>query len=443
MRHTGSTGRRAVRKTALFGLAAAACLAAAGCQKKAATGTVAPPPPPTVIVTEAVKQTVPIWGDFVARTAADEEVELRARVEGFLEKVHFDTGDPVPAGAVVFEIEKSRYAAAVEAAKARSAKADSDLALAEKQVKVLEAQGVVAQNEANLLKAKQDVERIRPLVEQRAVSKQDLDASVAAESVSQASLNSAKAALKNAELTSDAYVQVAKAEVMAAKANLSGAQLDLDYTTIKAPIGGILGKRNVDPGNLVGRGDSTLLATIVDSDPIRAVFTIPETDYLRLKKLATDETDAASRKAGLEFALKLADGSNYPEKGKLGRVEATVDLETGTLPVEANFPNAKHLLKPGQFGRVLVVLAQRENSIVIPQRSVLEIQGTKMALVVGPDNKVVMRSVTIGDRTPEGFVVTSGLEAGERVIVEGVIKVRPGMLVNPVTAGADTRPKDR
>jgi membrane fusion protein, multidrug efflux system len=428
-------------------LAAVVLLPAAllcGCRKTSdAKNAAPPPPPPTVTVTAAIKQNVPIWGDFVARTAANEEVELRARIEGFLEKVHFDTGDKVEPGQVVFEIEKSRYAATVEAAKARKAKADSDLYLAQKQVRVLEAKAAVAQDEANLLKAKQDVARMRPLVEQRAVAQQDLDAAVAAESVTQAGVEAAKAALRNAELTSDAYIRVAEAEVMASKANQASAELDLSYTTIKAPIGGMIGKRNVDPGNLVGRGDSTLLATIVDADPILVHFSIPETDYLRLKKLAGTESVAAGRKGALAFELLLTDGTRYPLKGKLSRVESTLDADTGTLACEASFPNPDVLLKPGQFGRILVVLEQREGAILIPQRSVVEIQGAKMALVVGADNKVAMRTVTVTDRTKDSFVIGSGLEEGERVVVEGVGKVRPGIVVAPTTApnGGESRPK--
>src|SRR4029079_13277532 len=168
-------------------------------------------------------------------------------------------------------------------------------------------------------------------------------------------VDAAKAALQNAELTSDAYIRVSEADVLSAKAALATAELDLAYTTIKAPISGVIGKRNVDPGNLVGRGDSTLLATVVAADPIMVDFTIPETDYLRLKKLAGTESEAASRKAKLAFELLLADGSKYPRPGKLHRVEATVDTETSLLSVEASFPNPDYLLKPGQFGRVRVV----------------------------------------------------------------------------------------
>jgi membrane fusion protein (multidrug efflux system) len=429
------------RKALLFvGVFVIAWGALPGCKKTdASKNAPPPPPPPAVMVTQAIRQNVPIWGDFVARTAANEEVELRARVEGFLEKVSFDTGDKVEKGQVVFEIEKSRYVAAVEAAKARLAKANSDLYLAQKQVKVLEAKAAVAQNEASLIKAKQDVERIRPLVTERAVAKQDLDAAIAAESVALAGLDAAKAAQQNAELSADAYIRVAEAEVLLAKSNLQTAELDLGYTTITAPISGVLGKRNVDPGNLVGRGDSTLLGTIVNSNPILVQFTIPETDYLRLKKLAGTESAATERKGKLAFELILADGTKYPLPGKIGRVEATVDVETSTLPVEAEFPNPDLLLKPGQFGRIRVVLELREGAILIPQRSVLEIQGAKMALVVGPDNKVAMRSLTITDRTADEFVVGSGIEEGERVVFEGLGKVRPGLVVVPTVAPATSR----
>jgi membrane fusion protein (multidrug efflux system) len=434
----------------LAGVLADACVAlavgisAVGCNQKGADkAPTAPPPPQAVTVAEAARADVPIWGDFVARTTADEEVELRARVEGFLEKVNFDTGDHVEAGQVVFEIEKSRYLAGVQAQTARLAKAESDLYLAQKQVRVLEARAAVAQNEANLLKAKQDVERLRPLVAQRAVAQQDLDAAIAAESVSQAGVEAARAQLRNAELTSDAYIRVAEAEVLAAKAALNAAELDLGYTTIRAPISGSIGKRDVDPGNLVGRGESTLLATIVDTDPIVARFTISESDYLRLRKQAGDSRHAATRRAALRFQLVLTDGSKYPEEGTIGRVESSVDVETSTLAVEADFPNPTGLLKPGQFGRVLVVLEQRVGAIVIPQRCVKEIQGAQVVLVVGSGDKVAMRTITITDRTQDSFVVGSGLEAGERVIVEGHAKVRPGLVVVPMPAPRGAAARDQ
>jgi membrane fusion protein (multidrug efflux system) len=434
-------GSASARRVVQSALASAVLLVAAGCKKDPGKdGAPPPPPPPAVTVTQAIRKTVPIFGDFVARTAADEEVELRARVEGFLEKVNFDTGDPVNAGDVVFEIEKSRYLAAVEAAKARVAKAESDLYLAEKQVKVLEAKAALAQNEANLLKAKQDVERLRPLAEQRAVAQQDLDAAIAAESVAIAGVEAAKAQLRNAELSSDALVRVASAEVLAAKAALHSAELDLSYTTIRAPIGGLIGQRNVDSGNLVGRGESTLLATIVDTDPIVAKFTVAEADYLRLRRGAGDSRQAETRRAALRFQLVLTDDSRYPEPGTIGRIESSVDVETSTLAVEANFPNPIGLLKPGQFGRVIVALEQRENAILIPQRSVKEIQGAQTVLIVDKDNKVAMRTITITDRVDDSFVVGSGIEAGELVIVEGVGKVRPGIVVAPVRE-SESRPR--
>jgi membrane fusion protein (multidrug efflux system) len=389
-----------------------------------------------VVVAEVQARTVPVFGTFVARTVANMTVELRARVEGFLEEVTFADGARVEKDQVLFRIERTRYEAEVERAKARLAKAESDLILAREQVSRVRAEADMQQALASLGKADQDVARFRPLAEQRAIPQQDLDTAISAQKAAQASVEAARAVLRNAEASTAAYIRETEAAVRSAGADVVEAELNLAYTTIASPIAGTIGSRQVDVGNLVGRGESTLLATVSASDPIRTQFSISEADYLRL--LARVAAAAGPRDQA-EFELILADGSTYPHRGRLRSVERTLDVTTGTLPIEAEFPNPDGLIRPGQFGRVRVVLDQIEDAVLVPQRAVKEMQGAKTVYVVAADDKVQLRSITVSDdRIGDSFIALTGVKAGERVIVEGIQKARPGQPVAPTTAPLST-----
>jgi membrane fusion protein (multidrug efflux system) len=391
------------------------------------------PPPPAVVVTEVVKKTVPITAEFVAQTSAVQTVELRARVQGVLERVHFKEGSDVNAGQVLFEIEKSQYQAALQSARAQLAKAQAELAKAKEQVEVLRSQAELEQRRAALAKAKLDVARLRPLAQAKAVPQVDLDNALAAEQVTVAGVAAAEAALKDTELGQRIGIEQAQAAVEAGRAAVTQAQLDLNYTTIRAPVTGIIGRLDVNEGNLVGRGEPTLLATMSTYDPIKISATVSEVDYLRFARRAS-ERKASGPEIPLE--LVLADGTRYPLRGRTTTLDRTVDPKTGTIVVEALFPNPEKLLKPGQFGRVRAVVEERPNAILVPQQAVQEVQGAKSVLVVGPDDKVVLRTVTLSERIGDLIIVTRGLEPGERVIVEGVQKARPGMQVKPEVAAA-------
>jgi membrane fusion protein (multidrug efflux system) len=246
-------------------------------------------------------------------------------------------------------------------------------------------------------------------------------------------VDAADAALKDTELGQRIGIQQAQAAVEAGRAAVTQAQLELGYTTIKAPVTGIIGRLNVDEGNLVGRGEPTLLATMSTYDPIKISATVSEVEYLRFARRANE------RKTGspdIPLELVLADGTRYPLQGRTTTLDRTVDAKTGTIVVEALFPNPEKLIKPGQFGRVRAVVEERPDAILVPQAAVQEIQGAKSVLVVGAEDKVVLRTVTLGERIGDLIIATRGLEAGERVIVEGVQKVRPGMQVKPTTAEA-------
>ncbi|MFI5402413.1 MAG: efflux RND transporter periplasmic adaptor subunit [Planctomycetota bacterium] len=399
-------------------------LLAAACAKEA-TAPVAPPPP-VVVVAPAVQQDVPVYIESVAQTVAEDTVDIRARVEGVLLTMQFEEGKPVKKGALLFTIDPQEYEAALLGAKAKLAKGEADLKLAKEQVTVRAAEAAVAQSKARLRKAETDVARLTPLAAADAVPQQDLDNAEAALDVAKADLDAADANLTNAKLLEQVGVLLATAEVEGAKADVADAELNLGYCTIASPLDGLIGRKDVSVGNLVGRGESTLLASVSSIDPMRASFTISEQDYIRLSKAE------AEKKAPPPFHLTLADGAAYPLEGTFVVTERQVDVRTGTLVLEARFPNPKGLLKPGQFGRVKAVAETIKDAVVIPQRAVMEQQSAKIAYVVKEDKTVELRTVTLGERFENGVVVREGIKAGENVIVDGQMKTRPGQPVNPM-----------
>jgi membrane fusion protein, multidrug efflux system len=399
-----------------------------GCSKKADSHAAAPPPP-TVVVAEVMRKTVPIYSEFVGQTKADDTVELRARVEGVLEKVHFREGARIRKGQLLFSIDKRPFQAALQSAKAVLAKSESDLAQARQRVDVLQAEAEVKDAESTLSKANQDVERLAPLAKEKAVTEQDLDAAIAAQKSAKAIVDARKANLTNLEASVKYTIQRAQAEVSAGQARVTQAQLDLSYCSIFSPINGVIGFLQVDEGNLVGRGDATLLATVSQSDPLLVDFTLSEIEYLKLTDRETQNKGAGN----LRFELILSDDSMHTFPGTFKVLDRTVDPTTGTLKVEASFQNPDSYLRPGQFARVRVAVAQRENAVLVPQRAIQELQGAKTVLVVDDQNKASLRTISVGDKSGNYIVVLEGLNGGERVIVEGMQKVRPGSQVKPTT----------
>lgn len=412
---------------ALFVLAA--LITATGCSTKGEHSAAAPPPPPTVIVSEVRQKTVPIYSEYVGQTRADNTVELRARVEGVLQKAYFKEGTPVRKGQLLFTIDKRPFEAALQSAKAVAAKAVADLAQAQQRTDVLKAQAELADAQAVLAKADQDVARLTPLAKEKAVTEQDLDAAIAAQKSAKATVDSRQANLTNLEAAVKYTIERAKAEVSASNAKIIQAQLDLSYCDIYAPISGVIGFLQVDEGNLVGRGDATLLATVSASDPLLVDFSVSEIEYLKL----TDPQTAGHRAGNLRFDLLLSDESTHPYQGTFRVLDRTVDPTTGTLKVEAAFPNPGGYLRPGQFARLRVAVAEQENAILVPQRAVQELQGAKTVMVVDAKNMVSVRSIKLGDKADKEIVVLDGLNPGDRVIIEGMQKVRPGSQVNPST----------
>lgn len=345
----------------------------------------APPPPPDVKVAEVLQRDVPTYVEVIGETRGNTEIEIRARVEGFIETVDYKEGTPVKKGQLLYTIDARPFESRLATAKASQAEA-----------------------EAQLARARQDVVRYEPLVAKNAISRQEYETAVSLE-------------------------KAAAAVVEAAKSMVVQAEIDLSYTRVVAPDDGLAGRTEVYAGTLVGRGQSTLLTRISRTDPIHVRFSFPEKDYLAMaRKRGTGLTpEEASRTT--TFELITADGKLHPAPGTLVFVDRNVDPKTGTIMVEASFPNPDQIVRPGQYGRIRATVEQKKGAILVPQRSVIEQQGVFSVMVVAEGDKVEQRLVTPAERKESLWVIASGLKAGDRVIVEGLQKVRPGMQVAPQT----------
>jgi membrane fusion protein (multidrug efflux system) len=420
----------------------------AGCQREGGSkeSKQAPAEPvPTVIVAEVPQRTVRVSGEFVARTEAVPTVEIRARVPGVLEQVRFREGSAVKQGQVLFVIQQDEYKAALQSARAQLAKAQADLTRARDVSVVDRARAQLDQAKADLGRTQQDVARYRPLAQEKAIPQQDLDTAISREQVAAATVEGAAAALKDTMLNQRTAIQLSEAAVESAKAAVIQADLNLKYTVIEAPISGIISKLAVDQGNLVGKAEATTLATVSAVDPMYVDFSVAEADYLRLVKRQPElGRGEVPRDRPPTLELVLADGTTFPHKGRPVFVDRAVDQKTGTIQVRAQFPNPERVLRSGQFGRVRAVTDEVPDAILVPQVAVTELQGAKTVLVVGEGDKVALRTVTLGEPYEQFHIVTAGLKPGERVIVEGIQKARPGMRVKAElrppadgTAGSD------
>jgi membrane fusion protein (multidrug efflux system) len=359
-------------------VAAVVVLAAACGDKKDAARAA---PPPEVKVAEARSETIPLRREYVGNVTSYRSVQVRARVEGILEKRHFVEGSDVKPGQLLYTIDPLTYEAQLRDAEAELARA-----------------------EAQLANARTKESRYAPLVKEEAVSKQDYD---------------------------DAVTQMksAEAQVASARSALDRAKLNLGYTRVVATESGRIGTSQVPEGALVGKGEPTLLATIDKLDPIYVTFTVPDRDALWFRR-ALDRGEIKQAK-GDTARILLPDGSEYQQAGRIDFADTQVNRDTGTITLRAVLPNAKPRLQPGMFIRVQLIAGERPNTVLIPQRAVVKVPNGHIAYVVDAQNKVERRDLVVGEWINDDWAIEKGLVAGDTVIVDGVQRVQPGMTVRP------------
>ena len=350
-----------------------------GCKKAAP----AAPPPPVVEVMEIKATNAPASVEFIGQLDSPQNVEVRARVEAFVDKMLFTEGTEVKEGQALFKLDDKPY-----------------------QERLAAANGSLAEAKAALNKYEKDVARLAPLAEKKAVPQQDLDNALAS-------------------------VDVGKASVISAQARVDSAILDMGYCDVRAPVKGLIGAKQVSMGDLVGKGQPTLLATISVLDPIWFYCNVSEVDYI---KAESEIQRTGKHIEELPVSLILANETKHPDQGRFVFIDRAVDTKTGTLRVRAQFANAQKVLRPGMFGRIKVDLGTRADSIAVPERAVTEMQGKNFVWSVGSDNKVTQRTVKVGGQLGENLLILEGLKPGDRIVVEGLQKVKEGAPVEPKTA---------
>ncbi len=350
------------------------------------------PPPPAVTVAKPVKRQVFDIDEYVGRFVAVNSVEVRARVSGYLEGVHFKDGQTVKQGDLLFAVDKRPFQNAVDQARANVTQAKSNLAFTEA-----------------------DYARGQQLVRDKTITDQTFEQRSQAFRNAQALVTNTEAALRTAEL-------------------------DLEFTELRAPINGRIGDRRVSPGNLVTGGTSgntTMLATIVSTDPIRFEFTFDEASYLRYERASSGGQDVASRNAGVKVSLKLIDETEFSHDGSMDFVDNVIDRSTGTIRGRGVFANANDVFTPGMFARVRVPASPAYDALLVPDVAIGTEQARKLVMTVNAENTVTPKYVTLGQLTADGLrVIKEGVGADDRIIVNGLMRARPGAKVTPQEQGA-------
>src|SRR5271156_5214532 len=351
---------------------------------------------PDVEVVQVVQKDVPIFGEWISTLDGLVNADVRAQVSGYLLRQGYQEGAFVKRGQLLFEIDPRPFQAVLDQSEGQLAQSKAQLANAE-----------AVQRRTELA-----VNRYTPLAKEEAASQQDLDN-----------------AIQN-NLAAKATVATAQAQIQTAQAAVETAQINLDFTRLIAPIDGIAGQAQLQVGALVNpsSGPVTSVSTV---DPIKVYFTVGEPQYLAWRKRYPTETTRAEADKNLRLQLILADGSNYPYEGSFYFADRQVDVGTGAIRIAGLFPNPGNILRPGGYGKVRAVIRLQQGALLVPQRAVSELQGGYQVAVVDPQNKVDVRTVTVGDRSGTQWVISEGLKPGERVVAEGVQKVRTGALVNP------------
>jgi RND family efflux transporter MFP subunit len=387
---------------------------------------------PEVEVVQVAQQDVPISSEWIGTLEGMVNATIKAQVTGYLRKQNYTEGDLVTQGQVLFEIDPRPFQAALDQAKGELAKAQGQLVQANAQL--VQANAQLAQAEANQGKTQLDVDRYTPLAKAQAISAQDLDNAVQNNLAAKAQVAAAKAGIEVAK----AAIVAAKAVVEATKAAVATATLNLGFTTIVSPIDGLAGIATAQIGDLVGPNSGTL-TTVSTIDPIKVYFTASEQAYLNFVRRNPTIAERRAAQKRLELELILVDGTTYPHKGTFFVADREVNVQTGAIRLAGLFPNPGTVLRPGQYGRVRAVTSRQEGALLVPQRAVSELQGRYQVAVVDSENKIDIRTVKVGERVGTQWVIEEGLHPGERVVVEGLQKVRPGMVVHPTPFVAEPR----
>jgi len=355
-----------------------------------------PPPTPDVQVVQVEQKDVPIYGEWIGTLDGYTNADVRAQVAGYLVKQGYQEGAFVKAGQLLFQIDPRPFQAALDQSEGQLAQARAQLANAK-----------AVQKRTEL-----DVNRYTPLAREQAASQQDLDNAV------------------QNDLAARATVATADAQIKTAAAAVETAQINLDFTRLVAPIDGIAGQAQLQVGALVNpsSGPVTSVSTV---DPIKVYFTVSEPQYLAWRKRFPTDASRQEADKNLRLELDLADGSRYPEDGTFFFADRQVNVGTGAIRIAGLFPNPGNILRPGGYGKVRAVIRMQKDALLVPQRAVSELQGGYQVAVVDSADKVSIRSINVGDRVGTQWVVQDGLKAGERVVAEGIQKVRAGMQVNP------------
>jgi membrane fusion protein (multidrug efflux system) len=408
--------------------------------------------PPTVKVTPVIERDVPVYREWLGTTVGFVTAQIRARVSGYLLTQDYKEGSVVKAGDLMFTIDPRPYQASLDQSKGKLEQGQAQLAQAKAQLaqntaeveqakaQVRQAEGEVDKAVAMQVKTQLEVERYTPLAARGSLSQQELDntvqnnlgnqATVVAE---RANLDKARAAVERAQAGVEkarADIATAQAAIVQARAGLDDSQLNLGWTKVLAPITGVAGIKKVDIGDLVGT--NSVLTTVASIDPIYVQFNLTEQQYLRWRSAG-----GTGPPPQVQIELILADGHPYPKKGTAEILGLAVDATTGTIPVRASFPNPGNVLRPGQFAKIRVPVVVSKGALLVPQRAVRDTQGLLQVGVVAPDDTVSLKTVQMGERVGTLWIAERGLEPGQRVVVDGLDKVKAGDKVIAVAVEAD------
>lgn len=403
-------------------LAAGLLLVTAGCDFKTSGATT--PPPLEVQVVEVQQRDVPVHKEWIGTLDGFVDADIKAEVSGYLVEQAYREGSFVAKGQLLFRIDPRPFQATLDQANGQLAQSQGQLEQARAQLAQAEAQVAVA--EANQHRTQLDVDRYTPLAQREAITQQDLDNATQNNLAAKAQLQAARAQVETAR----AQITAAQAAIKSATAAVDTAQINLGFTRLTSPIDGIPGIAQLQIGALVSPA-SGAITTISTLDPIKVYFTASEQEYIDFaRRFPTAELRQAELSQRI-LELILADGSVYPQKGRFYFADRQVDVRTGAIRLAGLFPNPGNSLRPGQYGRVRMVVRTQRGALLVPQRAVTELQGTRQISAVGGDNTVNIRVVKLGETIGSEWIVNEGVRPGDRVIVEGLQKVRQGMRVNP------------